>query len=100
MPAPLAGLLTAALLLLPSLEMARQFEKAHPEVSVTFLPMFAEAGKSLALGVSPLVAPSTGKLFEPGFNEAFVDTASGEERGKRELRAVGRITRENLVSLL
>lgn len=85
---------------LPPLELARQVEARHPQVQVTFVPLAAEPGHSLAFGVAGRVDPATGKLVEPGFNQVFVDPASGEELGRREWGAVWPVTRENVVSFL
>jgi uncharacterized iron-regulated membrane protein len=84
----------------PALELARELEQRHPQVMVTFVPLAPEPGKSLAFGVSPRLNPATGRLYEPGFNQVFVDAASGAELGRREWGSVWPITKENLVSFL
>ena len=83
-----------------ALALARQVEARHPDVRVTYVPLHAEAGKSLALGVSPRIDPATHALTEPGFNQVFVDPVSGAELGRREWGAVWPITRETFVSFL
>ncbi len=83
-----------------SLELARQIEARHLEVRVTQIPLEAKAGESLGFGVAPRVNPATGKLFEPGFNQVFVDPVTGAEIGKREWGAAWPITRETVVSFL
>lgn len=80
--------------------LAQQIEKRYPEISVGFIPLMVEEGESLQFGVSPRVDPETNRLFEPGFNQVFVDPVSGEELGKREWGAVWPITKETLVSFL
>ncbi|MGJ7501655.1 PepSY-associated TM helix domain-containing protein [Variovorax sp. ZT5P49] len=85
---------------LPSLELARQIEARHPQVQVSSLPMAAEPGHSLSFGVQARVDPATGQLFKPGFNQVFIDPASGEELGRREWGAVWPIGKENFVSFL
>lgn len=85
---------------LPSLELARQVEARHAEVFVRSIPLAPQAGESIAFGVAPRVDPATGKLFEPGFNQVFVDPASGEELGKRQWGAAWPISTENFVSFL
>lgn len=86
---------------LPPLELAKQIEARHPQVQVTYLPLTPEEpGKSLAFGVSPRVDPQTQRLYEPGFNQVFIDPASGQELGKREWGAVWPITKETFVSFL
>lgn len=82
------------------LVLAHQIEARHPEIFVRSIPLFVEGGESLAFGVAPRVNPLTGKLFEPGFNQVFVDPVSGEEFGKREWGAVWPITKETFVSFL
>ncbi|HEX7864967.1 MAG TPA: PepSY-associated TM helix domain-containing protein [Variovorax sp.] len=85
---------------LPSLELARQIEARHPQVQVSSVPMAAEPGHSLAFGVQARVDPATGQPFKPGFNQVFIDPASGEELGRREWGAVWPISKENFVSFL
>jgi uncharacterized iron-regulated membrane protein len=85
---------------LPALELARQVEARHPDIRVSYVPLHAEPGESLALGVSPRVDPATGRVPEPGFNQVFVDPVSGAELGKREWGAVWPITQETFVSFL
>jgi uncharacterized iron-regulated membrane protein len=84
-----------------SLELAQQIEARHPHVRVTYLPLAPEEpGKSLSFGVAPRVDPQTKRLYEPGFNQIFIDPASGAELGRREWGAVWPITKENFVSFL
>jgi uncharacterized iron-regulated membrane protein len=85
---------------LPALELAQRIEARHPQVAVTFVPMAAPPGQSLAFGVSPRVDAATGRLHEARFNQVFVDPASGDELGRREWGAVWPITRETFVSFL
>lgn len=82
------------------LALAHEVEERYPQVEVTFLELAAEPGHSQAFWVEPRVDPATGRLFEPGFNQVFVDPASGEELGKREWGAVWPVTSENFVSFL
>ncbi|MGL4575991.1 MAG: PepSY-associated TM helix domain-containing protein [Burkholderiaceae bacterium] len=83
-----------------ALALAREIEARHPQVQVTYVPLAAEPGHSYAFGVEPRVNPTTQRLYEPGFNQVFVDPASGKELGKREWGAVWPITRETFVSFL
>ena len=84
----------------PALDLARQVEARHPDIRVSYLPLHAQAGRSLALGVSPRYDTASGRLTEPGFNQVFVDPVSGVELGKREWGAVWPISRETFVSFL
>lgn len=84
-----------------SLALARQIEARHPQVHVTYVPLAPEEpGKSLPFGVAPRVDPQTHRLYEPGFNQVFIDPASGQELGRREWGAVWPITKETFVSFL
>ena len=85
---------------LPPLELARQIEARHPTVQVGFVPLAVEPGHSLAFGVEPRVDPATGELFQPGFNQVFVDPVTGAELGRREWGAVWPIQKDNFISFL
>ncbi|SHN35368.1 Uncharacterized iron-regulated membrane protein [Duganella sacchari] len=82
------------------LALAQQLEARYPQITVSYIPIALEAGESIAFGVSPRVNPATQKLYEPGFNQIFVDPVSGAELGKREWGAVWPITKETFVSFL
>ena len=83
-----------------SLQLARDIEARDPRVRVGFIPLATEPGESLPFGVQPRVDPATGKLFSPGYNQLFIDPATGAELGRREWGATWPITRENIVSFL
>lgn len=85
---------------LPGLELAQQIEARHPRVQVTYVPLGAEPGRSLSFGVAPRVDPASSRLFEPGFNEVFIDPVDGAELGKREWGAAWPVTQETFVSFL
>lgn len=85
---------------LPSLELARRIEARHPGVQVSAVPLAAEPGHALVFGVEGRIDARTGRLLEPGFNQVFIDPASGEELGRREWGAVWPLGRENFVSFL
>ncbi|MCW5607587.1 MAG: PepSY domain-containing protein [Nitrosomonas sp.] len=80
--------------------LAQQVEERYPEIAVQFIPLMVETGKSLELGVDARVDPVTNRLFEPGFNQIFIDPVSGDELGKREWGAVWPISKETFVSFL
>lgn len=85
---------------LSPLELARQVEARDPMVEVTFIPLAAEPGASLALGISGKVDPKTGDYVIPDYNEVFLDPVTGEELGRRNWGAVWPITTETFVSFL
>jgi uncharacterized iron-regulated membrane protein len=84
----------------PPLELAKVIEARDPRVQVTFIPLAPEAGEAYAFGVSPKQNPTTGKLYAPGYNQVFIDPATGQELGRREWGAAWPVNRENLVSFL
>lgn len=85
---------------LPPLTLAAQVEARDARVQVTFLPLAAERGESMALGVTGRVDPKTGRQYEPGYNQVFLDPATGQELGRRNWGAVWPITTETFVSFL
>jgi len=85
---------------LAPLELAREIEARDPRVRVRFVPLGREPGDSLVFGVEPRVDAASGRLFEPGYNQVFVDPASGAELGRRQWGALWPVNRENFVSFL
>lgn len=83
-----------------ALSIAAELEAREPQVQVTGVPLVAEPGKSLSLWVEPRIDPATGQFYEPGFNQVFIDQATGAEQGRREWGAVWPVTKENFVSFL
>jgi uncharacterized iron-regulated membrane protein len=85
---------------LPALDLANRIQARDPRVQVTYVPLAPEPGETLAFGVEPKVDLGTKQLFKPGYNQVFVDPATGREQGRREWGAVWPITPETLVSFL
>tara|TARA_R110002110_G_scaffold278023_2_gene493294 strand:- start:2995 stop:4251 length:1257 start_codon:yes stop_codon:yes gene_type:complete len=83
-----------------SLSLARQVEAQFPQVEVTYFEFHDEPGYSRYFLVEPRVNPETGELFQPGFNQVYVDPVSGAVQGTREWGAVWPITRETFMSFL
>ncbi|MCC2956694.1 PepSY domain-containing protein [Massilia sp. IC2-477] len=84
----------------PALLLAQQVEARYPQVRVSYVPLHAEEGRSLALGVAPRYDADAKAMTEPGFNQVFLDPVTGAELGKREWGAVWPISRETFVSFL
>ena len=82
------------------LELAKLIEARDPRVQVTFVPLAPEKGEAYAFGVDAKRDPATGKLFTPGYNQIFIDPATGDELGRRNWGAAWPITSETLVSFL
>jgi uncharacterized iron-regulated membrane protein len=85
---------------IPVLDLVRQVETRDPRVQVVSFPLAVEPGESLPVFVQPRVDPTTGRLHHLGYNQVFVDPASGRELGRREWGAAWPITSENVVSFL
>jgi uncharacterized iron-regulated membrane protein len=85
---------------LSSLDLAEQIEAADPRLIVTYVPLVVEEGESYVFGVAPKQDPATGRLYQIGYNEVFVDPVTGAELGRRDWGAPWPVTRENFVSFL
>lgn len=85
---------------LSALQLVEQIEKALPKVQVAYVELSAEPGHNQDFWVEPRINSETGKLYEPGFNQVFVDPATGDIVGKREWGQVWPITRETFMSFL
>ena len=85
---------------LPALDLAALVERRDPRVMASYVPLAPEPGHSLEVFVQPRVDPATGRLFEPGYNQVFLDPATGEELGRREWGQAWPVTSETLVSFL
>ncbi|WP_298173177.1 PepSY-associated TM helix domain-containing protein [Novosphingobium sp.] len=85
---------------LSALALAARVEAADPRVRVTSFALVPEPGATLTFGVDAKRDPAAGRQFEPGYNQVFLDPATGAEQGRRNWGAVWPVTRENLVSFL
>ncbi len=83
-----------------ALDLLRLVEQRDPRARVTYLPLTPESGQSLSMFVVGRVDPATGRQYDLGYNQVFLDPVSGEELGRRESGAVWPITRETFVSFL
>lgn len=85
---------------LPILDLVSAIEARDERAHVTFVPLAAEPGESLAFGIDSHVDPTTGLLYDIGYNQVFIDPATGQELGRRDWGAVWPITKETFVSFL
>ena len=85
---------------LDALTAAALVEARDPRIRVAYLPLAAEPGETLSLVVLPKLDQTTGRLFEPGYNQLFLDPVTGEEVGRRLWGQVWPITSETLISFL
>ena len=85
---------------LSPLALAERVETAYPTVDVSYFEFHHEPGHSHYFWVEPKLNPETGKLYQPGFNQVYVDPVSGDILGKREWGKVWPITRETFMSFL
>ncbi|PLW82183.1 peptidase [Kineobactrum sediminis] len=84
----------------PTVSLAEQVEAKFPQVDVSYFELHDEPGHAQYFWVEPKVDPETGRLYEPGFNQVYVDPVSGDIQGTREWGAVWPITRETFMSFL
>ncbi|MBF8177977.1 PepSY domain-containing protein [Herminiimonas contaminans] len=82
-----------------SMDLVKVVEQADPRATVTFMPLQFEEGHSALFGVSAKVNPASGRLYELGYNQVFVDPVAGRIVGQREWGAVS-LSRENLLPFL
>lgn len=85
---------------LPVLELVRRVEAADPRVQVVSIPMSVEPAESLAIFVLPRVDPATGRLYEPVYNQVFLDPATGDVLGRRMWGQAFPLSTETFVSFL
>lgn len=82
------------------LELAAQAERDYPQIRVASIPLNTGKEESLVLFAMPKQNSETGRLYQPGFNQIFLDPITGREMGKREWGAVWPLNSENFVSFL
>lgn len=78
-------------------ELARQLEERDPRLRVTYLLVAPRPGTSVSIFVQPRIDPATGQPYSTGFDQVYVDPATGEELGRRSREAVWPLTRETFV---
>ena len=85
---------------IPPLELAAKVEAEDPRARVSWITLAAEPGHALPLFVVPRRDATTGRLFELGYNQVFLDPITGAENGRRDWGAAWPITTETFVSFL
>jgi uncharacterized iron-regulated membrane protein len=85
---------------LPVLDLVKRVEQADPRVLAVSIPMSVEPGESLAVFVLPRVDPATGRPYDPGYNQVFLDPATGDELGRRKWGQAFPLSKETFVSFL
>lgn len=85
---------------LPIFQLVQQVEAHYPQLKVVSVPLHIEAGKSVMVGVAPILNPATQQPYVLGFNEVFLNPYTGQELGKRDRGAVWPLSKENFVSFL
>ncbi|MCG3200569.1 MAG: hypothetical protein NFCOHLIN_00425 [Gammaproteobacteria bacterium] len=68
----------------PPLALAERIERDDPRLFVTWVPLDHQAGHSLELGVAPRADPASGTPHALGYDQLFVDPASGAVLGERQ----------------
>jgi uncharacterized iron-regulated membrane protein len=100
MKAPAGSRQDGAPTLLDPLLLADKLAAAEPHAFITYVPLHAEQGHSLAFGAAPRFDAGTGLPFKTGYNQIFVDPSTGAVLGKREWGAAWPISRQTFVSFL
>lgn len=86
--------------LIPTTQLVETIESEYPDVQVTYFENGAEPGHAVYFWADPRLNPDTGELFDPGFNQVYMDGVTGEILGTREWGAFWPISRETFVSFL
>lgn len=81
------------------LELAAQFEKEHPDLYVTFMPLALEEDGALSAMVAPRVPAGADKAPELDFNQVGLNPYTAEIQAKREWGAIS-LARENLLPFI
>lgn len=85
---------------LSALDLAGAIEHRDPRAWVTYVLLAPEDGDALVFGIDARIDPATGRRYELGYNQVFVNPVTGEELGRREWGAAWPVTKENVVSFL
>lgn len=79
--------------------LVERLEAADPRVRLTYLYPPKRPGEAVWASVAPRLDPATGRPFQPGYNEVWLDPADGRILGRREAGAL-RFDRAHAVPFL
>ncbi len=82
-----------------SLRLAQEYERRHPDLQISWLPLAVEPGEALNIRVEPRPDKAGGKAKDPGFNQVALDPVSGAEQAQRDWGVIS-LSRENLLPFL
>jgi uncharacterized iron-regulated membrane protein len=82
-----------------ALSLAAQLEASDPRLRVTYLPLATMPGKTLLVGVSPRIDPTTNLPFPLPFSQVALDPATGVRQAQR-LWGEASLARESLLPFL
>ncbi|HQQ74659.1 MAG TPA: PepSY-associated TM helix domain-containing protein, partial [Pseudomonadales bacterium] len=83
----------------PPLVLANQLEAIDPRLQISFLPLHHEEGHALTVFVDRLIEPTTGRLYDTGFNQLGLNPVAGAVQDSREWGVIS-LSRENLLPFL
>lgn len=81
------------------LVLANQLEAIDPRLQISFLPLHHEEGHALTVFVDRLIEPTTGRLYDTGFNQLGLNPVTGAVQDSREWGVIS-LSRENLLPFL
>ncbi|QDO98550.1 PepSY domain-containing protein [Ferrovibrio terrae] len=84
---------------LPLETLVGRVEASEPRATVRYVPLNAKPGESWRLSLRPRTDPQTGQLFNLGYDQIFVDPATGAILERRQ-RFSDRLDRRHIVGFL
>jgi uncharacterized iron-regulated membrane protein len=85
---------------LPPTDLARMIEAREPRARVIYVPFVDEPGHARVYRVEGRRDLLSGKRFQLGYSEVFIDPATGAELGRRQWGQTWPVTRETLIPFL
>ncbi len=84
---------------LPLETLLSRLEAAEPDATVRYVPLNAKPGESWRFSLRPRIDPQTGRPFDLGYDQIFVDPATGTVLERRR-RFSDRLDRRHVVGFL